>query len=74
MIAPGTQPLLDNQRIVITGIGLSAPNGNTLRFDTDFFGRKRPEGHTIPGPFTPVGTGSLTDPITHLTADKLPGH
>lgn len=31
MIAPGTQTLPDNQRIVITGIGLTAPNGNSLR-------------------------------------------
>jgi 3-oxoacyl-[acyl-carrier-protein] synthase II len=31
MIAPSAQPLPDNQRIVITGIGLTAPNGNSLR-------------------------------------------
>ena len=44
----------------ISDLAYENADGSPLRIDTDYFGKKRNEANTSPGPFAGAGTGPLT--------------
>ena len=46
-------------RAAIPNLPYERPDGEPIRVDTDYFGRRRNESSPMPGPFQDVGTGSL---------------
>jgi len=46
-------------KAAVSGLAYEDANGSPLKFDRDFFGRKRNQANPTPGPFQSPGTGTI---------------